>query len=56
MRPLVARCHLGLGKLYAQAARPGQARHPLTTAAALFREMDMSRWLEQSEAGLRALP
>jgi class 3 adenylate cyclase/tetratricopeptide (TPR) repeat protein len=56
MRPLVARCHLGLGKLYAQAVRPEQARHPLTTAAALFREMDMSRWLEQSEAGLRALP
>jgi hypothetical protein len=53
MRPLVAHCHLGLGKLF---RRHGPARagpRPLTTATAMYGEMDMRFWLEQAEAALR---
>ena len=50
MRPLVAHCHLGLGRLYAQTGRGEQARAALTTAIALYRAMDMPFWLPQAEA------
>src|SRR5262249_54590569 len=35
MRPLVAHCHLGLGRLYGQTGRGEQARTALTTAIEL---------------------
>ena len=55
MRPLVAHCHLGLGRLYRQTgSRPGAAEH-LATASALFREMDMRFWLAEAEAELGEL-
>jgi class 3 adenylate cyclase/tetratricopeptide (TPR) repeat protein len=47
MRPLVAHCHLGLGKLYRRAGRPDEARDHLTTATTMYREMAMGFWLEQ---------
>jgi class 3 adenylate cyclase/tetratricopeptide (TPR) repeat protein len=47
MRPLIAHCHLGLGKLYRHTSRREQARAHLTTASALYQEMDMHFWLEQ---------
>jgi tetratricopeptide (TPR) repeat protein len=47
MRPLVAHCHLGLGKLYRRVGETALARENLTTAATMYREMDMSFWLEQ---------
>jgi len=50
MRPLVAHCHLGLGKLYRRKGKGEQAREHLATAAAMYREMDMPFWLEQAEA------
>jgi class 3 adenylate cyclase/tetratricopeptide (TPR) repeat protein len=50
MRPLVAHCHLGLGKLYRRASKREQAREHLATATAMYREMDMRFWLEQAEA------
>jgi hypothetical protein len=53
MRPLVAHCHLGLGKLYARAGRRPEAREHLATALAMYREMDMRFWLPQAEAELR---
>ena len=53
MRPLVAHCHLGLGKLYARTGKREQAQEHLTTATAMYREMDMRFWLEQAEAELR---
>ena len=53
MRPLVAHCHLGLGKLYARTDKREQAREHLTTATTMYREMDMRFWLEQAEAELR---
>jgi tetratricopeptide (TPR) repeat protein len=45
MRPLVAHCHLGLGKLYRRTGTHEQAREHLTTATAMYREMYMRLWL-----------
>jgi tetratricopeptide (TPR) repeat protein len=53
MRPLVAHCHLGLGKLYRRSAKREQAQEHLTTATIMYREMDMRFWLEQAEAEMR---
>ena len=50
MRPLVAHCHLGLGKLYRRTGKPEQAQEHLTTATTMYREMDMRFWLEKAEA------
>jgi hypothetical protein len=50
MRPLVAHCHLGLGKLYRRTGDRQQAREHLITATTMYREMDMRFWLEQAEA------
>jgi tetratricopeptide (TPR) repeat protein len=52
MRPLVARCHHGLGTLYGQTGRCAPARHALSAAIALYRAMDMTFWLPQAEATL----
>ena len=52
MRPLVAHCHLGLGKLYATIGRRGEARAELSAAIELYRAMDMTFWLPQAEATL----
>ena len=49
MRPLVAHCHLGLGKLYRRTGKLEHARENLTTATTMYREMDMDFWLEQAE-------
>ena len=49
MRPLVAHCHLGLGKLFRRAGKPEQARENLATATTLYREMDMGFWVERAE-------
>jgi class 3 adenylate cyclase/tetratricopeptide (TPR) repeat protein len=50
MRPLVAHCHLGLGKLYQRTGQREQAREHLATATTMYREMGMTYWLEQAEA------
>jgi tetratricopeptide (TPR) repeat protein len=50
MRPLVAHCHLGLGKLCRRTGKREQAREHLTTATAMYREMDMPFWLKQADA------
>jgi len=50
MRPLVAHCHLGLGKLYRRTGQREQAQEHLTTATAMYREMGMTYWLEKAEA------
>jgi len=49
MRPLVAHCHLGLGKLYRRTGKRAQAQEHLSTATTMYREMDMRFWLEQAE-------
>jgi len=55
MRPLVAHCHLGLGKLYRRTGRREQAHEHLTTATTMYREMGMTNWLERAEAEFKAL-
>jgi len=50
MRPLVAHCHLGLGKLYRRTGKREQALEHLTTATTMYREMDMRFWQEQAAA------
>ena len=50
MRPLAAHCHLGLGKLYRRTGDRAKADEHLATATTMYREMDMSFWLEQVEA------
>ena len=55
MRPLVAHCHLGLSKLYGQTNKREQSREHFTTAAKMYREMDMQFWLEQAKVEMRGL-
>jgi len=55
MRPLVAHCHLGLGKLSLRTAQREQAHEHLHTAVAMYREMDMTSWLEKAEMEMTAL-
>jgi tetratricopeptide (TPR) repeat protein len=50
MRPLAAHCHLGLGQLYWKAGKRQGAETHLTTAATMYREMDMPFWREQAGA------
>jgi class 3 adenylate cyclase/tetratricopeptide (TPR) repeat protein len=50
MRPLVAHCHLGLGKLYRRTGDDAKAHEHLTTATTMYREMGMTFWLEKAEA------
>ena len=52
MRPLQAHCHRGLGTLYAAIGQWAHARAELTTAIALYRDMEMTFWLPQTEAAL----
>jgi predicted ATPase len=49
MRPLVAHCHLGLGKLYRRTGKAAQAREHVARATTMYREMDMRFWLEQAK-------
>jgi tetratricopeptide (TPR) repeat protein len=55
LRPLMARCHFGLGKLYARTGKREEAQEHLTAAATMYREMGMTYWLERAEAELREL-
>ena len=52
MRPLAARCHLGLGRLYRQAGQGASAKEHLGTARTMLAQMEMRFWLEQAEAEL----
>jgi len=53
MRPLVAHCHLGLGKLYRRTGQREQAQEHLTSAMTMYREMGMTYWLAQAEAEIK---
>ena len=52
MRPLQAHCHRGLGTLYATTGQREQARTALSTAIEMYRAMEMTFWLPQTEAAL----
>jgi hypothetical protein len=53
MRPLVAHCYLGLGKLFRRTGEHEQAREHLTTASSMYRDMGMTYWLEKAEAEIQ---
>jgi len=55
MRPLIAHCHLGLGKLYRRTSKREQGNEHLTVATTMYREMDMRFYLEQAEAEMKEL-
>ncbi|MGH7322120.1 MAG: AAA family ATPase [Candidatus Rokuibacteriota bacterium] len=55
MRPLVARCCLGLGRLALRIGRRPQARSELEAAIALFQSMAMADWLARAEAEVARL-
>jgi len=48
----VAHCHSGLGMLYTMLGQRAQARTALITAIEMYRAMDMTFWLPQTEAAL----
>ncbi len=53
MRPLVARCHLGLGTLYRRTGARKQADEYLIDGTTMYREMGMTSWLESAETELK---
>jgi tetratricopeptide (TPR) repeat protein len=55
MRPLIAHCHVGLGKLYRRTGNNEKAKTHLTNGVAMMREMEMGVWLERAEAELNEL-
>ncbi len=55
MRPLVAHCHLGLGRLGRRTGRAERAREHLATATTMYREMGMTYWLEAAAEEMRQL-
>ncbi len=55
MRPLVAHCHLSLGRLYRRTERHEKAVEHLEGAVALLRAMGMTSWLERAEVELKTL-
>jgi tetratricopeptide (TPR) repeat protein len=54
MRPLVAHCHLGLGRLHRRAGGAGAGEH-LAAAMGLYRAMAMAYWAERAEEETTAL-
>jgi tetratricopeptide (TPR) repeat protein len=54
MKPVVAHSLLGEGTSSGARALSAQARAPLTTAIAMFREMGMAFWVARAEATLAA--
>jgi tetratricopeptide (TPR) repeat protein len=55
MRPLLARGHLGLGRVYLRAGERDRARQHLASSAGLFRTMDMPLWIDQAAGSLSEL-
>jgi len=52
LRPLQARCHTSLGKLFGSIGRLDEARAELATAVSMLREMEMTFWLPEAETEL----
>ena len=53
MRPTIAHCRLGIGRLLHRTGKPEHAREHLIAATDMFREMDIGIWVEQGEAELK---
>jgi class 3 adenylate cyclase/tetratricopeptide (TPR) repeat protein len=54
MRPLVAHCHLGLAELARHSGAGQDVRPHLATAASMYRQLEMSSWLDKAEKALAA--
>jgi tetratricopeptide (TPR) repeat protein len=52
MRPLQAHCHRGLGTVYSRTGQAEQARAELSTAIDMYRDMEMTFWLPETETAL----
>jgi hypothetical protein len=50
MRPLVAHCHLSLGKLYRRTGDRAKAEEHFTTARAMYQKMGIGFWLQKARA------
>ena len=50
MRPLAARCHLGLAMVYERAGTRAEAQAELGTGIKTLRELQMTHWLARAEA------
>ena len=55
MRPLLARCRVGLGALYRAEGRVELARAELTIARDLLRSLSMTAWLLRAETELASV-
>ena len=53
MRPLVAHCHLGLGRWLRRIGGHARAEEHLSAAGSLYRAMGVTLWLAQVEAERR---
>ena len=49
MRPLLAHCHLGLGRLCRRVEKSPEAEEHLITASTMYREMEMRLWLAEAD-------
>ena len=49
MRPLIAHCHVGLGKIYRRTGKRDQVGDQLAAATTMYRDMGMAFWLRQAE-------
>ena len=56
MRPLIAHCRLGRGKLLAALDRRESARDQVGAALAAYRAMEMPYWVARAEAQLAVSP
>ena len=52
MTPLVAHCRKSFGTLYGKTGQDEKARAELTVAMGLYRNMEMTFWLEKAEAAM----
>jgi hypothetical protein len=53
--PLIAHCHLGLGRLYRRTDKREQAHEHLATATTMYRDMGMTYWREKAQAEMAEL-
>jgi len=54
MRPLIAHCHLGFGRLYSRIGKHHEAQEHFTVARTMYGAMDMAFWLTQVEQEMTA--
>jgi hypothetical protein len=50
MRPLIAHCHLGIGRVHRELGQRRSAGEHGDRAAAMYRDMGLAFWLDQTQA------